>query len=122
MAVSSIAASITDLVIGPAVSWVDEIGTTWVRLTRPTLGLNPTIPLIEAGQVMEPLVSVPIAPQANPAATAAALPDDDPQALRSIAWGLRVSPPIALHPLVDPFDLILAHSERLALPRTRPPA
>ena len=62
-----------------------EIGTTWVRLTIPTLGLKPTMPLMLAGQVIEPLVSVPIAPQAKPAATAAPLPDEEPQVLRSIA-------------------------------------
>ena len=71
--------------IGPAVSCVLEIGTTCVRLTTPTLGLKPTTPLIEAGQVIEPLVSVPIAAQAKPAATAAPLPEEEPQLLRSIA-------------------------------------
>ena len=79
-------------------SWVDEIGTTLVRLTIPTLGLNPTMPLMLAGQVIEPLVSVPMAPQAKPAAIAAPLPDDDPQVLRSIAWGLRVRPPTRAPP------------------------
>src|SRR3546814_6327218 len=59
----------------------------------PTVGLKPTIPLTLAGQVIEPLVSVPIAAQANPAATAAPLPEDDPQAVRSSACGLRVNPP-----------------------------
>jgi hypothetical protein len=43
------------------VSWVTLIGTMWVRLTNPTLGLKPTTPLAEAGQLIEPLVSVPIA-------------------------------------------------------------
>ena len=121
MAVSNSAASKTVRVIGPAVSCVLEIGTTWVRLTIPTLGLKPTMPLMLAGQVIEPLVSVPIAPQAKPAATAAPLPLDEPQALRSIAKGLRVSPPTALHPLVDPSARILAHSLRLVLPSTTPP-
>jgi hypothetical protein len=88
----------------------------------PTLGLKPTMPLTLAGQVIEPLVSVPIAPHAKPAAIAAPLPEDEPQALRSIAWGLRVSPPIALHPLVESLERILAHSERFALPSTTPPA
>ncbi len=58
------------------------IGTMWVRLTRPTVGLNPTTPLTEAGQTIEPFVSVPIATGARPTATAAALPDDEPQAVR----------------------------------------
>ena len=72
-------------VIGPAVSCVDEIGTMWVRDTRPTVGLSPTSPAIEAGQVTDPSVSVPIAAGANEAATAAPLPDDEPQAERSSA-------------------------------------
>src|SRR3990167_11366974 len=122
MAPSNSAASSTLRAIGPAVSCVALIGTTCVRLTMPTVGLKPTIPLTLAGQVIEPLVSVPIAAQANPAATAAPLPDDDPQAVRSSACGLRVSPPIALHPLDEERSRILAHSERLVLPSTTPPA
>src|SRR5690606_21981641 len=98
------------------------MGTMWVRLTRPTVGLKPTMPLMLAGQVIEPSVSVPIAAQARPAAIAAPLPEDEPQALRSRAWGLRVSPPTALHPLVERLERILAHSERLVLPSTTPPA
>jgi hypothetical protein len=41
--------------------------------------------MTEAGQVIEPSVSVPIAAQAMPAATAAPLPEDEPQGLRSSA-------------------------------------
>ncbi len=122
MAVSSMAASVTLRAIGPAVSCVVLIGTTCVRLTRPTEGLNPTMPLMLAGHVMEPFVSVPMAAQANPAATAAPLPEDEPQVLRSIAWGLRVSPPTALHPLVELVSRMFAHSLRLVLPSTTPPA
>ena len=44
------------------------IGTTWVRLTSPTVGLNPTMPLTAAGQVIDPSVSVPMAAGASPAA------------------------------------------------------
>jgi hypothetical protein len=83
MAVSTRAASVTVRVIGPAVSWLWLIGTMWVRDTRPTVGLRPTRPLIAAGQVIEPSVSVPIAAGARPAATAAPEPLDEPQALRS---------------------------------------
>src|SRR3546814_9769883 len=82
MAPCNSAASSTLRAIGPAVSCVALIGTTCVRLTSPTVGLKPTIPFTLAGQVIEPLVSVPIAAQENPAATAAPLPDDDPQAVR----------------------------------------
>ena len=71
------------------------------------------MPLTLAGQVIEPSVSVPIAAQANPAAMAAPLPDDEPQALRSFACGLRVCPPTALQPLVERVERMLAHSLRL---------
>src|SRR3546814_18042782 len=93
MAPSNSAASSTLRAIGRAVSCVALIGTTCVRLTSPTVGLKPTIPFTLAGQVIEPLVSVPIAAQANPDATAAPLPDDDPQAVArtSVVSGQRVS-------------------------------
>src|SRR5690606_21390820 len=98
------------------------MGTMWVRLTRPTVGLKPTIPLTLAGQVIEPSVSVPIAAQASPAATAAPLPEEEPHALRSVAWGFLVRPPTALHPLVERLERILAHSDKLVFPSTTPPA
>ncbi len=59
------------------------------------------MPVSDAGQVIDPSVSVPIAADTIPAATATALPDDDPHADRSSAYGLRVSPPAALHPLTE---------------------
>ena len=82
---SRIAASRTLRVIGPAVSWLCEIGTMRLRETRPTVGFSPTRPLIEAGQVIEPSVSVPIAAAARLAAAAAPLPELEPQAVRSSA-------------------------------------
>ena len=54
------AASVTVLAIGPAVSWVAEIGIMPVRLHNPTVGFIPTRPLIDEGETMEPLVSVPM--------------------------------------------------------------
>ena len=83
MTVSTRAASRTVAAMGPAVSWEWLIGTMWVRETRPTVGLNPTIPLTEAGQVMEPSVSVPMAAGVRPRATAAPLPDEEPQGVRA---------------------------------------
>ena len=71
MADSSAAASATLRVIGPAVSWASETGTTPARLTRPSVGLRPTIPQALAGQTMLPSVSVPTASGARLAATAA---------------------------------------------------
>ena len=85
MAVSRIAASATLRAIGPGVSWLDEIGTTWVRETRPTVGFSPTRPANDDGQVTEPSVSVPTPAAASEAAIAAPVPDDEPPALRSSA-------------------------------------
>src|SRR5215210_6135191 len=119
---SSSAASRTLAVIGPGVSWLWLIGTTWVRLTRPTVGFSPTIPLADAGQVTDPSVSVPIASRTSPAATAAPLPLDDPHGLRSSAHGLRVCPPTALQPEMERLERMLAHSLRLVLPRITAPA
>ena len=48
-----------------------------------------------AGATMLPSVSVPIATGANPAATAAADPLDEPSALRSSTCGFFTSPPAA---------------------------
>src|SRR5881628_4082505 len=109
MAVRSSAASRTLAVIGPAVSWLWLIGTMCVRLTSPTVGFSPTIPLIAEGQVTDPSVSVPIARRTSPAATAAPDPLDDPQAFRSSAQGLCVCPPTALHPEMELFERMLAH-------------
>src|SRR5258708_16473074 len=93
-----------------------------VRLTRPTVGFRPTIPLTAAGQVIDPSVSVPIARRTRPAATAAAEPLELPHGLRLSAQGLRVCPPIALQPEIDFVERIFAHSLRLVLPRITAPA
>ena len=85
MAPSISAASRTVRVIGPAVSWLSEIGTIPARLTRPTVGLTPTIPLAFDGQTTEPSVSVPTPSAARFADTAAPDPELDPQGLRSRA-------------------------------------
>src|SRR4051794_19199642 len=122
MAVRSSAASRTLAVIGPAVSWLWLIGTMCVRLTSPTVGFSPTMPLIAAGQVTDPSVSVPMASRTSPAATAAPLPLDEPHGLRSIAHGLWVWPPTALQPEMELFDRMLAHSLRLVLPTMTAPA
>ncbi len=85
MTVITSAASRTVSVIGPAVSWLWLIGTICVRLTSPTVGLKPTMPLTPAGQVIDPSVSVPMVIGARLAAVAAPLPADEPQVLRSSA-------------------------------------
>jgi hypothetical protein len=80
MAPSRTAASATHLAIGPAVSWLMEIGTIPLRLNKPNVGLMPTMPLVWAGQMMEPSVSVPMAAAQKLAETAAPDPDEEPQA------------------------------------------
>src|ERR1700729_172445 len=68
-----IAASPTVRHMGPAVSCRGEMGTTPLPLTTPTVGLSPTRPLIEEGERMDPLVSVPMA------AAQKLAPDDTPE-------------------------------------------
>ena len=92
-----------------------------MRLTQPSVGFNPTSPFIDDGQTTDPSVSVPTAAAAKLAATAAPDPLDDPQLVRSSAYGLRTSPPTALHPLIELEERIFAHSLRLVLPRITAP-
>jgi len=61
-------------VIGPTTSQLAENGTTPVRPIKPKVGLIPTVPQRKQGLRTEPPVSVPSAPIARPAATAAAEP------------------------------------------------
>src|SRR3546814_17330850 len=86
------------------------------------VGFIPTMPFTAAGQVIEPSVSVPIAAGTMPAATATALPELEPQGLRSSACGLRVWPPIALQPEIELDERKLAHSLRFVLPTITAPA
>ncbi len=79
------AASRTVRVIGPAESWECEIGMMPARLHRPTVGLMPTTPLIEAGHMIDPPVSVPMVTVARLAETAQPEPELDPQGVRSRA-------------------------------------
>ena len=80
-----IAASATVFVIGPAVSWLLEIGMIPCVLTNPTVGFMPTRLFIADGLTIEPSVSVPIAPAHRPAATAAPDPEQAPPGERSSA-------------------------------------
>src|SRR5260370_1808312 len=101
MAPRRMATSRTVRAIGPAVSWLCEIGTMPLRLTSPTVGLSPASPFAEEGQTTDPSVSVPTPATQRFAETAAPVPELDPHGLRSSAYGLRVSPPRPLHPLVE---------------------
>src|SRR4051794_6574220 len=94
-----------------------------VRGTSPSVGLIPTIPHVDEGQMTEPSVSVPIATAARLAAIAAPEPDEDPHGLRSRMYGLCVCPPRPDQPLDDLLERKFAHSLRLVFPMmTAPPA
>src|SRR5215471_1502172 len=121
-AVRRIAASVTVRHIGPAVSWVCEMGMIPDRLTSPTVGLMPTRQQLLEGETIEPSVSLPTATAQRLAAAAAPEPDEEPDALRSSAYGLRHCPPRPLQPEEECVERKLAHSERLALPRITAPA
>src|SRR4249919_1224017 len=108
--------------MGPAVSWLCEIGTMPLRLSRPSVGLIHTRPLLFDGDTIEPSVSVPTAAAARLAAIAAPEPELEPDGLRSSAYGFLVCPPRPLQPLVEWVDLKFAHSLRLVLPRITAPA
>src|SRR5207237_1244627 len=91
------------------------------RLSRPTVGLIPTSPQADAGEMIDPSVSVPIAAAHRLAEVAAPEPELEPDALRSSAKGLRVKPPRPLHPLVECFERIFAHSLKFVFPRMTAP-
>jgi hypothetical protein len=65
------------------------MGITPARLTRPTVGLIPTTELADAGQTIEPSVSVPTATLARLAAMADADPELEPQGDTLSRYGLR---------------------------------
>ena len=88
MALRRMAASRTVRVIGPAVSWLAEIGMMPARLTRPTVGLSPTRPLAVAGHTTDPSVSVPTPTMARLALMAAPVPELEPHGLRSSDVGI----------------------------------
>ena len=93
------AASLTVLAIGPAVSCVEEIGMIPLLLNNPTVGFMPTIPFTDEGETTEPSVSVPIATAHKLAATAAPEPELEPEGFLSKIYGFLVCPPRLLHPL-----------------------
>ena len=113
--------------IGPAVSWLCEIGMIPSCAMSPRVGFNPTMPLLPAGATTEPSVSVPTAIAVMFAAVATADPDDEPDGSESRTYGSRVNPPRPLQPLRNrPASATasgtkprkLAHSDRFALPST----
>src|SRR6516164_733032 len=71
----------------------------------------PTAPTRHAGWRIEPPVSLPSAHGARRAATAAALPPDEPPGVRAVSHGLRAGPK-ALFSLDEP----IANSSMFVLP------
>src|SRR5918994_3499182 len=98
------------------------MGITPARLTRPSVGLTPTTELTDAGQTMEPSVSVPTATAAKLAAMATAEPELEPQGVTCSTYGLRHCPPRALQPLEECVERKFAHSLMFVLPSSRAPA
>src|ERR1051325_11400741 len=92
------------------------------RLHKPNVGLMPTRPFVDEGQMIEPSVSVPMPTVVKSEAIAAPVPELEPHGLRSSTYGLRVCPPRPLHPLVEREERKLAHSLRLFLPNKTAPA
>src|SRR4029077_18108364 len=80
-------------------------------------GLNPTTPLHAPGWRIEPPVSEPSAPGTSRAATAAALPPEEPPGMRLRSQGLRVGWN-ALFSVEEP----IANSSRLVLATKTAPA
>src|SRR6202521_2117017 len=98
------------------------MGTTPARLTRPTVGLMPTTPLLLAGHTMLPSVSVPIESAVKFAGAAAPEPELEPHGLRLIPYGLLHWPPRPDQPLVAVVERKLAHSLRVVFPKMTAPA
>src|SRR5687767_8671921 len=119
---SSTAASATVRVIGPAASWLCEMGMMPERLTSPTVGLRPTSEAAADGDTTEPSVSVPTDTAQKFAAVAVPDPELEPDGVRSNAYGLRVCPPRPLQPLDERVERKFAHSLRFVLPRITAPA
>src|SRR5437660_194900 len=119
---SIIAASVTVRHIGPAVSWLCAMGTMPARLINPSVGLIPTSEFAFEGQTTEPSVSVPTPTAQRFAATAAPVPELEPQGLRSSTSGFFVWPPRPLQPLVDWLERKLARLLRVVLPLMTCPA
>src|SRR5215831_17581170 len=92
------------------------------RLTSPTVGLIPTRPQLFDGLMIEPSVSVPMPTAARLAAMAAAVPELDPDGLRSSTYGFLHWPPRALQPLDERVDRKFAHSLRFVFASTMAPA
>ncbi len=81
------------------------------------MGLAPTTPHSAAGWRIDPPVSEPRASGAKPAATAAALPPEDPPGTRVVSCGFSVGPKAEFS-----VDEPIANSSRFVLPIAIAPA
>ena len=90
MALSSSAQSSTVRAIGPAWSRLQASGISPALLTRPKVGLMPTVPQSEEGIRIDPPVSEPVAPRHIPADNAAPDPPLEPPGMWLSSHGLDV--------------------------------
>ena len=97
MTLSRAAISHTDFAKMPGESNVVDDGNIPLRERRPVETFSPYKAVNDAGQLIEPCVSVASENGANPAATAATGPAEDPQGCCK-SYGERVSPPSCDHP------------------------
>src|ERR1700733_14674387 len=88
MASSISATSATLRAMGPSTSSMPKASERGPCATRPGLGRNPTTEKNDAGKRTEPAMSLPVASQASPLATAAAEPPDDPPGVNRVSQGL----------------------------------
>src|SRR6267143_138790 len=88
----SIAASLTERVIGPSVSVVGRAGIMPNRLTSGSVGRNPTRLFTAAGPRIDPPVSSPMPTMAKLAATPDPVPPDEPLAERVGSYAFRTTP------------------------------
>lgn len=108
ISVSRAAMSHADLAKMPGESNVVEDGRIPPRERRPVETLSPYKAVKEAGQLMEPCVSVPSEMGAKPAATAAAEPAEEPHGCWR-SYGDRVSPPSCDQPGLRLLSLYYTH-------------
>ena len=111
------ATSSTVRAIGPTVSKVGQSGNTPSSGMRPQLGFRPTSPQQAAGRRIEQPVSVARPRSQRPAASAAALPPDEPPVVRPGCAGFCTVP-------YQGFWLVTPHANscRFALPTMTAPA
>src|SRR5580704_13049323 len=119
---SNSAASATLRASGPAWSRDDANATMPQREQRPYVGLRPTTPVNAAGWRIEPPVSVPVAPGARNAATAAAEPPDEPPGTRCVFAPLRRHGDTTGPKHDVSFDEPMANSSLLVLPSSTAPS